>query len=66
MRLASLRSSRKLVFFIAKLEKSGMESLRGLLEPGKVTPVVDSGARWRRSVTRSSTWGRATARRRSC
>lgn len=41
MRLAALRSSRKLVFFIAKLEKSGMETLRELLEAGKVTPVVD-------------------------
>ncbi len=41
LRLASLRSSRKVVFFIAKLKKEDMMTLRELLEAGKVTPVID-------------------------
>jgi NADPH:quinone reductase-like Zn-dependent oxidoreductase len=41
LRLASLRSSRKVVFFIAKLNKEDMMTLRELLEAGKVTPVID-------------------------
>ena len=41
IRLASLFSSRKVVFFIAKLKKEDMEVLRELLESGQVTPVVD-------------------------
>jgi NADPH:quinone reductase-like Zn-dependent oxidoreductase len=41
VRLASLRGSRKVVFFIAKLNKEDMVVLRELLETGKVTPVVD-------------------------
>ncbi len=41
MRLASLRSSRKVSFFIAKLTRADMEVLRELLETGKMTPVVD-------------------------
>jgi len=36
-----LRSSRKVVFFIAKLNRADMEILRELLEAGKVTPVID-------------------------
>ena len=41
MRLASLGSSRKVAFFIAKLTRADMEVLRELLETGKVTPVID-------------------------
>jgi NADPH:quinone reductase-like Zn-dependent oxidoreductase len=40
-RLAALRSSRKVVFFIAKLNKPDMEVLRELLETGKVSPAID-------------------------
>jgi NADPH:quinone reductase-like Zn-dependent oxidoreductase len=41
VRLAAVRSSRKVVFFIAKFNKADMEVLRELLEAGKVTPVID-------------------------
>lgn len=41
VRLAALRSSRTVVFFIAKLNQPDLEILRELLEAGKVTPVVD-------------------------
>ncbi len=41
LRLAALRSSRKVVFFIAKFNQPDMEVLRELLEAGKVTPVID-------------------------
>jgi NADPH:quinone reductase-like Zn-dependent oxidoreductase len=41
VRLAGLRSSRKVVFFIAKFNKADMMVLRELLEAGKVTPVID-------------------------
>jgi NADPH:quinone reductase-like Zn-dependent oxidoreductase len=41
VRLAALRSSRKVVFFIAKLNKEDLAVLRELLEAGKVTPVID-------------------------
>jgi NADPH:quinone reductase-like Zn-dependent oxidoreductase len=41
LRLASLRSSRKAVFFVAKFNKPDMETLRDLLESGKVKPVID-------------------------
>lgn len=41
VRLAALRSSRKVVFFVAKFNKPDMEVLRELLEAGKVTPVID-------------------------
>ena len=41
VRLAALRSSQKVVFFIAKLNKADMVVLRELLEAGKVTPVID-------------------------
>jgi NADPH:quinone reductase-like Zn-dependent oxidoreductase len=41
VRLAAVRSSRKVAFFIAKVNKPDMEALRELLESGKVTPVID-------------------------
>ncbi len=41
VRLAALRSSQKVVFFIAKFNKSDMVVLQELLESGTVTPVVD-------------------------
>ena len=40
LRLASLGGSRKVVFFIAKLDRESMETLAELLESGKVKPVV--------------------------
>ena len=36
-----MRSSQKVVFFIAKFNKADMVVLRDLLETGKVTPVID-------------------------
>jgi len=41
LRLASVPSSQKAVFFIAKFNKADMAILRELLEAGKVTPVID-------------------------
>ena len=41
VRLAAFRSSRKVVFFIAKFNKEDMQVLQELLETGKVTPVID-------------------------
>jgi NADPH:quinone reductase-like Zn-dependent oxidoreductase len=41
VRLAAVRSSRKIVFFIAKLNKPDLEVLRELLETGNVAPVID-------------------------
>jgi NADPH:quinone reductase-like Zn-dependent oxidoreductase len=41
VRLAALRSSRKVVFFVAKMDKADTMVLRDLLEAGKVTPVID-------------------------
>src|SRR5712691_5994894 len=41
VRLAALRSSQKVVFFIAKFNKADMVVLRELLEAEKVTPVID-------------------------
>jgi NADPH:quinone reductase-like Zn-dependent oxidoreductase len=41
VRLAALRSSQKVVFFLAKLNNADMLVLRELLEAGKVTPVID-------------------------
>ena len=41
VRLAAVRSSRKVVFFIAKFNKPDMDVLRELMESGKMTPVVD-------------------------
>jgi NADPH:quinone reductase-like Zn-dependent oxidoreductase len=40
-KLASLPSSQKVTFFLAKLNKEDLGALRELLETGKVTPVVD-------------------------
>jgi NADPH:quinone reductase-like Zn-dependent oxidoreductase len=41
LRLAAVRGSQKVVFFIAKFNKPDMEVLRELLETGKVKPVID-------------------------
>ena len=41
LRLASVRSSQKAVFFAAKFNKPDLETLRELLEAGTVTPVID-------------------------
>src|ERR671916_1068631 len=41
VRLAALRSSQKVVLFVANMNKADMEVLRELLEAGKVTPVID-------------------------
>ena len=41
VRLAALRSSQKVVFFIAKFNKPDMVVLRDFLETGRVTPVID-------------------------
>ena len=40
-RLAAIRSSRKVGFFIAKFNRPDMEVLRELLESGKVKAVID-------------------------
>jgi NADPH:quinone reductase-like Zn-dependent oxidoreductase len=41
-RVAALRASQKVVFFIARFGKEDMETLRGFLEDGAMTSVVDS------------------------
>jgi NADPH:quinone reductase-like Zn-dependent oxidoreductase len=41
VRLAALPSRRKVVFFVAKMEKADLVVLRELLEAGTVRPVVD-------------------------
>jgi NADPH:quinone reductase-like Zn-dependent oxidoreductase len=41
MRVASLRASHKVVFFIAKVNREDLVALGELLEGGKVTPVVE-------------------------
>jgi NADPH:quinone reductase-like Zn-dependent oxidoreductase len=41
-RLAALRASQKIAFFIAKFGKEDMEALRSFLEDGRMTSVVDS------------------------
>ena len=41
VKLASVRSSRKAVFFVAKIIKPDLEVIGELLESGQVTPVVD-------------------------
>lgn len=41
VRLASWRSSQKVVFFMAKINQADMMVLRELLESGKVKPVLD-------------------------
>ncbi len=39
--LASMRSTQKVVFFVAKLNKADLVVLKELLEAGKVTPSID-------------------------
>lgn len=41
-RLAALRASQRVAFFIAKFGKEDMETLRGFLEDGRMTSIVDS------------------------
>ena len=41
VRLASLRASQKVIFFIAKLNREDLVVVQELLEAGKVTPVVE-------------------------
>ena len=41
VRVASLASSRKAVFFVAKLNRPDLETLRELVEAGKVSPVIE-------------------------
>ena len=41
-KLATLFASQRAVFFIAKLDKAGMETLRELLDDGNLTSVIDS------------------------
>jgi hypothetical protein len=44
VRLAAMRSTRKVVFFVAKFNRPDLDVLRELLEAGKVTPVVERQA----------------------
>ena len=41
VRLASLRASQKVVFFVANFDRADLLVLQELLEAGKVTPVID-------------------------
>jgi NADPH:quinone reductase-like Zn-dependent oxidoreductase len=41
VRLGALRTSQKVAFFVATINKADMEALQELLEDGKVTPVID-------------------------
>lgn len=41
-KLRSIVTRQRLTFFVASLDKEGMETLRGLFEAGKLTSVVDS------------------------
>jgi NADPH:quinone reductase-like Zn-dependent oxidoreductase len=41
VRLAAVRSSQKVAFFIARFNKRDMEYIRGLLESGQLTPLVE-------------------------
>ena len=41
VRLASLRSSQKVLFFMAQINQADMKVLRKLLESGKVKPIID-------------------------
>jgi NADPH:quinone reductase-like Zn-dependent oxidoreductase len=41
VRLAAMRSKRKVMFFIAKLNRADMMVMRELLESGKVIPIID-------------------------
>jgi NADPH:quinone reductase-like Zn-dependent oxidoreductase len=40
-RLASVRSSQKMTFFISSMKTADLEALRELIEAGRVTPVVE-------------------------
>jgi D-arabinose 1-dehydrogenase-like Zn-dependent alcohol dehydrogenase len=42
VRVASLLSSRRAVFFVAKFNKPDMEALRELLDSGTVTPAIEA------------------------
>jgi NADPH:quinone reductase-like Zn-dependent oxidoreductase len=41
MRLGSMRGSRRFAFFVAKFNKPDLETLRELLQAGKLTPAID-------------------------
>lgn len=41
VRLASLRASQKVIFFIANMNKKDLIALQELIESGKVTPAID-------------------------
>jgi NADPH:quinone reductase-like Zn-dependent oxidoreductase len=41
MALATRRSDRRFVFFLAKIDKASLKTLSELLETGKVSPVID-------------------------
>lgn len=41
-KLTALATRQRTVFFVAKLDKEGMETLRKLLETGRLTSVIDS------------------------
>lgn len=41
VRIAAFRSSRKVLFFMAQINRADMMALRELLETGKVKPVID-------------------------
>ena len=41
IRLASLRATQKVIFFIAKMSQADLVVLQKLLEAGKMTPVID-------------------------
>jgi NADPH:quinone reductase-like Zn-dependent oxidoreductase len=41
VRVASLGSSQKMTFFVAKLTREDLQVMRELIEAGKVTPVVE-------------------------
>jgi NADPH:quinone reductase-like Zn-dependent oxidoreductase len=50
VRLAALRSSQKVVFFVAKFNKADMEVLRELLETGTIVSVIDRTYELRETV----------------
>ena len=60
--LAALRSSQKVVFFIAKFNKPDMVVLGELLEAGKVTPVVERSYELSKAVDALQYMGEGHAR----
>ncbi len=46
VRMASLRASQKVIFFVAKFNREDFEVLRELMENGKVKPVVERTYPW--------------------